>query len=355
MKKNKNINIFKVIFLLFAQYFAAFAQIPQGYYDAAQGKIGAELKSALHEIILDHTPLSYDALWTAFEKTDVAEDGAVWDMYSECVFEFFINQCGRGNARTTCDCYNREHSFPKSWFGGEIMPMFTDLFHLYPTDAIINSQRNNFPYGEVGETNTIKENGKGKYGRARAGLGHTGTVYEPDDEYKGDFARTYFYIVTRYEDIIEDWYENAGAKQMLDGSPYPAFKEWALQMLLRWHENDPVSQKEIDRNNEIYKLQENRNPFIDNPLYVRNIWLNEPQIVAVNREFYNKKGTVSIVIQNRILRINANAKNIQKARIYSANGKIIKEFNENSVDLSGLSKGIYLLKLPKTSLKFTLE
>ncbi len=250
------------------------AQIPAGYYDNANGLSGAALKTALHNIIDDHTVKSYDYLWTAFQTTDDKSNGKVWDMYSDVPggnppyeFTFGSNQCG--NYSNEGDCYNREHSFPKSWFGGEVSPMYTDLFHLVPTDGYVNSKRSNYPFGEVDVTDPelwTSLNGS-KVGECDY-PGYTGTVFEPIDEYKGDFARTYFYMATRYEDKITAW-----SSPMLDGTSYPAYEEWAVNMLSEWHENDPVSQKEIDRNNDIYtNYQHNRNPFIDHPEYVGYIW-----------------------------------------------------------------------------------
>ncbi len=247
------------------------AQILAGYYDNANGLSGAALKTALHNIIDDHTVISYDDLWTAFQTTDDKADGSVWDMYSNCSFTFGTNQCG-SSILNECHCYNREHSFPKSWFGGEISPMYTDLFHLVPTDGSVNSLRGNFPFGETSAPTTTTGNG-GKLGTCDY-PGYSGTVFEPIDEYKGDFARTYFYMATRYEDVIAGWenYDSNG-DAVLDGTSFPVYETWFLNMLGEWHENDTVSQKEIDRNNDIYtNYQHNRNPFIDHPEYVYEIW-----------------------------------------------------------------------------------
>ena len=123
----------------------AAAQAPDGYYDGIEGYCERELKTELYYIISDHDQLSYKELWTAFRNTDAREDGTVWDMYSDYVFHFGNDQCG--NYSGPGDCYNREHSFPKSWFDDKY-PMYTDLFHLYPTDGYINNQRGNYPFGE---------------------------------------------------------------------------------------------------------------------------------------------------------------------------------------------------------------
>lgn len=250
-----------------------FGQAPAGYYDGANGKTGADLKTALYNIIKcnyenpseDHTELSYSALWTAFQYTDKRSDGKVWDMYSSCNFTFVTDQDNGSGGANECEKYNREHSFPKSWFN-DGYPMYTDLFHLYPTDKKVNNVRGNDPFGEVTSPTYTSSNGS-KWGDCSY-PGYTGTVFEPIDEYKGDFARSYFYMVTRYEDVIQSW-----STPMLDGTKFPAFSSWSKAMLIEWHNQDPVSQKEIDRNNVIFNdYQHNRNPFIDNPDYVELIW-----------------------------------------------------------------------------------
>ncbi len=246
------------------------------YYAAAEGKKGAELKTALCEIINPHTQRTYGNLWTDFQTTDAKANGKVWDMYSnKREFTFVTDQTGSAGYKKEGDNYNREHSFPKSWFNDEY-PMYTDLFHLYPTDAWVNNARGNDPFGEVGTSYTASENNFSKWGNARSDLGYSGKVFEPNDEYKGDFARTYFYMVTCYESYKNS---NNQARQitswncvMLDGNLYPGLAEWALNMLMKWAKNDAVSTKETDRNKAVYGIQNNRNPFIDYPGLEEYIW-----------------------------------------------------------------------------------
>jgi endonuclease I len=244
------------------------AEIPPGYYDDAEGLEGDSLRLALHHIIDDHNAQSYGSLHDHYESTDVKPDGTVWDMYSDIpggtppyIYNFTdSDQCG--NYTQEGDCYNREHSWPKSWFN-DAMPMKTDLFHVYPTDGYVNGMRSNYPYGEVESASWTSQNGS-KRG-AMDGYGFTGTVFEPIDEYKGDFARTYFYMSTRYYTEDSGWDEN----DMVIGAD---LKPWALDMLMDWHEQDTVSQKETDRNDAVYDIQGNRNPFIDHPEWVVCIW-----------------------------------------------------------------------------------
>ena len=266
-------------------YTPVMGQVPAGYYDAAAGLSGAPLKSALSHIIRGHTKFSYDYLWTAFYTSDDKPNGTVWDFYSDVqdgslngnppyVFYFGSNQCATTPGYEGA-CYNREHSFPKSWMGAvESDTMYTDLFHLCPTDSYVNTRRNNYPYGTVSVPTWVSQNGS-KLGPCSAD-GYTGIVFEPRDEFKGDLARNYFYMATRYESRIAAWelldpYGDA----VLDGSSFPCFEPWFKTLLLAWNAADPVSQKEIDRNNTIYNtLQHNRNPFIDHPEYAEMIWGN---------------------------------------------------------------------------------
>lgn len=242
------------------------------YYSKANGKSGAELKTTLFEIIGNPNVVSYSEIWNAFEKTDLKSDGSVWDMYSDIPsgkskYFFYLNQKRCGNFRQEGDCYNREHSVPKSWFR-DAEPMYSDLFHVYPTDGYVNNRRGNLPLGEVGIFSWESTNGS-RIGQNTFG-NFTQTVFEPIDEYKGDFARTYFYMVTAYEDGVETW-----RSAQIGGSKYPAIKDWALEMFLKWHREDPVSEKEQKRNKAVFEIQKNRNPFIDYPELAEYVWGNK--------------------------------------------------------------------------------
>lgn len=230
------------------------------YYASARGKTGFELKTALYEIIRDHTVRTYDQLKTDMLATDSTLEGRVWDMYSSLSADWTWG----AEATAEGQGINREHSFPKSWFGGEVEPMYTDLFHLYPTDVYANSMRSSLPFGEVYEATW--EGSLSKVGSSRTS-GYNAEVFEPADEYKGDFARTYFYMVTRYQDRIGQW-----MTPVLDGSTDYGLARWAVDLLLKWHREDPVGTKEQYRNEAVYAIQGNRNPFIDHPQWADEIW-----------------------------------------------------------------------------------
>lgn len=241
-----------LFFLLIGQ--VILAQNPRGYYNSASGKKKEQLKTALHQIIRSHTVLDYGSLWIAFRQTDSREDGNVWDMYSPYTRPFTSYEL------------NREHSFPKSWWGGDRVAAYTDLHHIYPSDANANMAKGNLPLGEVGDTPSFF-NGVTTVGN-NIFPGYTGVVFEPQDDYKGDFARTYFYMVTCYQDYYNRW----RYLYMINPNTYPVLKTWAVNLLLNWHRNDPVSLKELNRNDAVFLLQNNRNPFIDYPQLAENIW-----------------------------------------------------------------------------------
>ena len=272
----------------------AWAQGPNNsgtYYQAADGKKGAALKTALSSIIYDRTERSYGDLWTDFRTTDVRPDGKVWDMYSNITkFTFGTDQDRGSGGSTEGEYYNREHSFPNSWFGGKVQPMYTDLHHMYPTDKLVNNKRGNNPFGETNGESYKSANGFSKLGSCTI-EGYTGIVFEPNDEYKGDFARTYFYMVTCYEEKLPDWYSNnAESRPTLDGNKYPGLTEWQLEMLMKWAKDDAVSEKEVNRNNTVYGIQSNRNPFIDYPGLEDYIW-GDKKDVAFSYDNYGGEET----------------------------------------------------------------
>ncbi len=263
-------SIIAIIFWLLAVK-SLTAQIPGGYYNQASGLSGSALKTTLHKVIRNHQVISYNGLWTAFYSSDDKASGKVWDIYSDIPdgtppyeYDFGADQCsitpGIENS-----CYNREHSFPQSYFGSSSSDtIYTDLFQLYPTDSYVNTRRNNYPYGTVGTPSWISQNGS-RLGPCNA-AGYSGTVFEPLDAFKGDLARTYFYIATRYEHEMVGWtILNNYGDVIMDSTAYPCYEDWFLTMLLQWNADDPVSQKEIDRNNAVYALQGNRNPLYRSP------------------------------------------------------------------------------------------
>lgn len=307
-----------------------FAQGPNNsgtYYQQADGKKGSALKTALAEIINSHTTISYDGLWDAYKTTDKRSDGKVWDMYSNTT-NFVFGTDKAGNYKKEGDVYNREHSLPKSWFN-EASPMKSDLVHVVPTDGYVNNRRSNYPFGETDGDKYKSNNSFSKVGTCKT-EGYTGVVFEPNDIYKGDFARIYFYMVTCYENNVSGWNSD-----MLAKNKYPAFKTWALNMLLRWAKEDPVSQKEIDRNSGVYQLQKNRNPFVDYPGLEEYIW-GDKKNVAFSYDRYNDPTLIEIPLQDTNV-----------TDVYTITGIKVRTNVDKTHATDNLKPGIYIVNRKK--------
>lgn len=237
------------------------ATFPDGYYDKANGKSKAALKSALHDIIRTASVLGYGGgdgrTWSGFYVTDRTADNYCIDRYSTNLRQFTtVNKAPSG--------MNIEHSFAKSWWGGSEVQAYFDLFNLMPSDSEANSKKSNYAMGEV-TRNISYDNGSIKIGNCNE---VSNNVWEPEDKWKGDFARTYMYMVTCYSDLT--WRSN-GLDQ-LENNQWPTFNDWTMEMVLRWSRQDPVDEIEIARNEAVYGIQGNRNPFVDFPNLCEYVW-----------------------------------------------------------------------------------
>jgi endonuclease I len=271
---------------------------PSNYYATATGR-GATLKTNLYNKILGHTAQGYTpGVWNAFSTTDKQLNGKVWDIYSARLdttspYEYTLSTDQCGTYAVEGDCYNREHTFPQSWFASG-SPMQSDLFHVFASDGKVNGERSNYPFGNVTSVSYTSSYG-GKRGTGTTNSGYSGIVFEPIDEYKGDIARAQLYMATRYENLISGWQSNGNANDVLAGNSFPAYDSWYIDLLISWHNLDPVSDKEIKRNNAIFALQANRNPYIDSPHFVQRIWggsiPNEPTVSASNLSIANHSNT----------------------------------------------------------------
>ena len=327
------------------------------YYSSATGT-GYTLKTQLFNIIGSHTALSYTpGLWNLYYTSDVRPDGKVWDVYSNCNFVFGSvasggNQDNGTGGSSECERYNREHTFPKSWFGGTSgIPMYTDAFHVMPTDKKDNGQRGSIPYGVVGGTPTYTTSNGSKIGICTApNAPGSFVVFEPADQYKGDIARNYFYMATCYQDKIASWQNidptNNGQK-VLDGTSDHCYQNWYLDLMLTWHLADPVSQKEIDRNNAVCAVQNNRNPFIDHPEFATQIWgfplATDQFALSANINVYpNPSNDHKINIDSEAI--------LDTIELVNINGQLMQQVKHpvaqnRTYTLENLPQGFYFLKL----------
>jgi|UPI0004873C72 endonuclease I len=366
-------------FLAFLFFLNSIAQIPSGYYTTATGS-GLMLKTQLKKIIDNvndglssehlHTDQGYGALMTlythsAFRDNFYENDGSLLDMYSENPtgtdpynYTATSQQCG--NYTREGDCYNREHLIPQSYFDNyAVDPMKNDAFFVVPSDGKVNGDRNNYPFGKVGTATYTSQNGSKRGNGLNSGYaqGYTGIVFEPLNEFKGDIARAFFYFATRYEDLMDNFYTTSNAstcpaKNMFDGSTGRVFSNPFIDILVKWHTDDPVSPKETAINNDIYyNHQSNRNPYIDHPEYVGQIW--NSFLGNSSFEFENSISIYPNPTNNGSISINTNS-TIDAMQLISINGQLIYDtknptkINE-TYTLDNLPKGFYFLKLTSNS------
>lgn len=347
--------VYSLLSLLFFVTFS-FAQAPAGYYNSATGT-GYTLKTQLYNIIKNNTNSSttsnYGGLWTlytqsAFRDNFYENDGSLLDVYSEkptavdsYSYTTTTQQCG--NYSSEGDCYNREHTVPQSVWSSNY-PMYSDAHFVLPSDGYVNNKRSNYPYGKVNVATWTSTNGSKLGNNTNSGYstGYTGTVFEPIDEFKGDIARCLLYFATRYEDQVTSW-----PYDMFNGTSTQVFTNTFLNILLTWNNLDPVSPYEIAKNNAVYAFQGNRNPFIDHPEWVSQIW--GPALTTstfdkfANISIYpNPTNSHKIKIQTDIV--------LDEIDLININGQLIqvvkKPILENqSYTLDNLPQGFYLLKM----------
>ncbi|MDH7447203.1 endonuclease [Aquimarina sp. 2201CG14-23] len=292
----------KLLLIALCTFYAGYSQVPTNYYDSATGS-GYTLKTQLKNIIdsdndgltpeFQSTDPGYSALYTTYLTSDsdsyYENNGTVLDMYSEnptgtdsYEYTHFTDQDPGSGGTSEGQFYNREHIIPQSVFN-QVTPQRSDAHFVVPSDKFVNGARGSFPFGRVQTANLTTTNGSKRGNNLDAGYsaGYTATVFEPIDEFKGDIARMHFYFATRYEDNVSGY-----TYTMFNGTSNQVFDQTFLNILIAWHNQDPVSAREIDRNNAIFAIQNNRNPFIDHPEYVGMIWTSttdtEPPTTPTN-------------------------------------------------------------------------
>ena len=357
MKKNFTLLAFLLSMIGIAQDLQknanAIALYPSTYYSTASGT-GYSLKTQLFNIIKNHTDQGYSGLYTTYLTSDkdfyYENDGTLLDMYTEnptgleCEFTYGTNQDDGTLGTAECQRYNREHLIPQSVFGSGVTPMYSDAHFVVPADKYVNAQRGDLPFGVVNTVNNIYSNGSKKGANLNSGYsaGYSGTVFEPINEFKGDIARMLLYFATRYEDQVAGW-----NFAMFNGTSNQVFTSNAINILLTWNNNDPVSTREIARNNAIYARQNNRNPYIDHPEYAMNIWGNLLSNTNVNTQnsitvYPNPSNNNKITITSDVL--------LDSIQLININGQVVVEvknptFIDKNFILENLTQGFYFLKL----------
>jgi endonuclease I len=343
----KKMRSFILTALLTCSYAICYAQAPAGYYNGAAGLSGSALKGALSAIIKSgHSPIQWASTWTALSTTDAKPNANVWDIYSWKPiglqpYEYSFgtaDQCGNYNGEG--DCFNREHTWPQGFFDGTNSGdgyAKTDLHHVFASDGWINNARSNFPFAVVTSGATTYQQGC-KLGNGNAYSGYTGKVFEPIDSLKGDIARGLFYVSTRYLNDDGGWQ----SWPMADGASLTAD---AIAVLLAWHQLDPVSSKEVDRNNAIYNLQGNRNPFVDEPQYVECIWGTSTICSTLNVNAQVATQKISYLIQNELMTLTGTSTN-STYKIFNLSGNCTMQGETKlPISLSTLPAGVYLMKV----------
>ncbi len=274
------INLSPLFALLLVAQISFAEEMPAGYYDGIEGLQDSILKGTLKTIIRNHTVIDYgDGSWEVFYYADQDSNGYCMDMYCDDWKKFGAP----GSAVSGC---NVEHSFAKSWWGGAKNDAYKDCYHLNPSNSTANSARSNYPLGIV--TKLVKTSGSLKIGtQHHDSLNVDFNIWEPKDEYKGDFARAYFYMATcygkdkygAYDPTVCSAYQgwrldnkDVGSRFAMQNDNYLEFQPWEQEVLIAWHRQDPVSVKEIKRADAVSNFQHNRNPFIDYPYLAEYIW-----------------------------------------------------------------------------------
>ena len=339
----------------------------------AAGVRCAELKTEIHNVIINQTKIPYTSasydIWDSQLQTDTRLNDAgtatiVWDMFTDkpgATGEFEFDHCDNRDDGSCPGgegvCYNREHSFPQSWWGSgqsSTDTQYVDLHHIVPSDRSMNSAKSNNPPGIVTTAFTTGSNGF-KVGANPAYPCASMTYWEPIDEYKGDYARIFFYFATRYQHNMVAWSTiSTTGDCAMSGDAYTSFEPWLVQLLLEWNAADPVSTKETERNNAVYAIQGNRNPFIDNPAWIEYIWgdnLGSPcSDVSINEnDFATKlnvypnptKGVVTVALNEKTAHV--------KIKITNALGQVVvsktfMDLAEFTIELEG-SEGFYILEI----------
>ena len=283
------------IFVLFS-----LSHYSQSYYSSCDIPYEAGDPSALfkclRDLISSGKPGSYSDLWDTYLKVYVKNDGYIKDYYSSYTkFTSLDKDDGTGGNKEG-QKYNREHTIPKSWWGGTTArgTQGADPFIVVPTDKYINTKRSNFPFGKVAKVKYSSIDGYSKLGEGDSEYGYTGTVFEPNDEVKGDLARIVFYSLVMYNKAFNWTLDEGSVVYSGDENKNFGLTDYAVKLFLEWNEIDPPDEWEVKVNNDLYDIQGNKNPFVDHPEYISLIWGNKRKYN--NSQQWLKKNKLFILI-----------------------------------------------------------
>ncbi len=350
---------------------------PGNYYNSIDtSKSCSTFKTALAQLITqNYVIIQYGSVDNYYNLTDLkpAESGGgdvVADKYSSenpngadyCSFRYPDDFCLGRSSSTECFCYDKEHVFPKSWFGGaDVYPMYSDIHFIWPADNYVNFRKGNLTIGYVGSTIIYTSKNSTKIGTSNSSLNYgynSSNVFEPIDSFKGDFARAYLYVVTRYQDSIVNWIGRSTSGNVLDGNKYPGLDPWILQLCVKWHKLDPPSQFERKRNDAVQAIQGNRNPYIDYPHWVEKVFgINGISSSCVATAVKYNKSSIEFSIYpnpatNGLLNLKTSTILTEDAVIEVTDilGRTLISQKMNAlsipaVDVSNLTNGMYFLNL----------
>lgn len=370
---------YSVSFLLITvQSLLSQSDIPSDYYDSANGLIGYPLKTQLKNIISNgHITRDYGQLYDGdgiagsrgFIDThsdlnisggaNYDNDGTVLDFYSERPYAIDPynythgnNQCG--NQSSEGDCYNREHLVPQSAYDDVAdLPMKTDIHHVIPSDGRVNNFRGSYPFGIVAVANwtSLNNSKRGSSGMA----GYSGIVFEPIDEFKGDIARALLYFATRYETTVfeSNAFDNTNFA-MFNGTSDQVFTDWAIELLLEWHNTvDPVDERERERNEAAWDFQGNANPFVSHPEFATKIW--DPEALSTTNTIQQEIKLHPNPTKGESLFVEVQLPTVVELFDLTGHSILKTTVNQNhsSIDIRNLSSGIYILYLQNAQAKST--
>jgi endonuclease I len=244
----------------------SYGEEPVGYYDSAHGKSGQSLREAINQVISGHKVISYGSTDEAMSTIDA-------DPINKNTVILIYSRRSDPSSNCCSSGWNREHLWPNSYGIDSRGPAHSDIHALRPCDSNVNSSRGNKHFDE---SNLDSRYYKFPSHPEATLCSSDNNSWSPPESLKGDIARAMFYMDIRYEG--NDGEPDLELTDELAEITSSNSKMGSLKTLLVWHMLDPVSEEEKIRNDRVYEIQKNRNPFIDRPQWVSSIWGNPLQI-----------------------------------------------------------------------------